>query len=82
VLPGRAGGDHQVAPLHVVLPLREPLVEERNAGGDGARAGHGATLRRDEREVRGAIVTDLAGAIDVASVVGQGSTFAIYLPRV
>ncbi|MDB5947431.1 MAG: hypothetical protein JWQ33_2457, partial [Ramlibacter sp.] len=29
-----------------------------------------------------AIVTDLAGAIDVASVVGQGSTFAIYLPRV
>jgi signal transduction histidine kinase len=29
-----------------------------------------------------AIVTDLAGAIDVASAAGRGSTFAIYLPRV
>jgi signal transduction histidine kinase len=27
-----------------------------------------------------AIVTDLAGAIDVKSALGQGSTFAIYLP--
>jgi signal transduction histidine kinase len=27
-----------------------------------------------------AIVTDLAGAIDVKSAIGQGSTFAIYLP--
>jgi signal transduction histidine kinase len=29
-----------------------------------------------------AIVTDLSGAIDVKSVLGQGSTFAIYLPLV